>query len=377
MSTKAPIRRGRCRPTGAWIASYKGKRGVTYRVRWFDPRTGETMSKPCGRDKAHARQCRDAMKAALRVGLSGKLPDKTIADLKDGLGTFMVSKSPHTIRKTRQSLQSLIDLCRNRRLEFVDRAMLMDFRAKRLADGVAVATVNKDTRQIKSALSYAVDAGWLRDNPLWRWKAMQLREPETSIRVVEPQEFESLLKACPNPVVRVLLITAYYQGLRRAELSNLRWSAVDLDVGVLHVVNVPDAGEFTKSRKNRSLPLHETVRQELTALRDDVPHVVEGGKHKPKRPHCFTWDDGRRFKPDWLTHEFAKIVKRSKIAQATLHDLRRSFSTLAQRAGVDKNTVKDLGGWSTVAVVEKHYTGEVPEVLQRAMTLIQKAQGAA
>ena len=42
----------------------------------------------------------------------------------------------------------------------------------------------------------------------------------------------------------------------------------------------------------------------------------------------------------------ARIVKRAGIAYCTLHDLRRSFSTLAQRAGVDRYTVKDLGGWS-------------------------------
>ena len=51
-------------------------------------------------------------------------------------------------------------------------------------------------------------------------------------------------------------------------------------------------------------------------------------------------------------------------------DLRRSFSTLAQRAGVDKYTVKDLGGWSVVSVVEKHYTGDLLEVHRKAMQQI-------
>ena len=74
--------------------------------------------------------------------------------------------------------------------------------------------------------------------------------------------------------------------------------------------------------------------------------------------------------------EIAGIVKAAGIT-ATIHDLRRSFSTLAQRAGVDRMTVKDLGGWSSVAVVEKHYTGEIKPVLERAMELIARAQGVA
>jgi hypothetical protein len=34
---------------------------------------------------------------------------------------------------------------------------------------------------------------------------------------------------------------------------------------------------------------------------------------------------------------------------------------------VDKYTVKDLGGWSEVSVVEKHYTGDVSEAHRKAM----------
>ena len=60
----------------------------------------------------------------------------------------------------------------------------------------------------------------------------------------------------------------------------------------------------------------------------------------------------------------------SGIASCTLHDLRRLLSTLAQRAGVDKYTVKDLGGWSEVSVVERHYTGDVSEAHRIAMERI-------
>jgi integrase len=259
----------------------------------------------------------------------------------------------------------------------VDRGFVMDFRAKRVASGVSVATVDKDLRRIKSSLSYATDAGWLRSKPLWRWKSMQLREPEKRVRVLELSEFRTLLNACNDPVFRVLLIVGYYGGLRRTELVNLRWSAVDFKIGVLRVENVVTAGELTKSRKNRVLPMHATVRKELGALYADVAKVVEGGQRRPKFPHVFAWPSGKPFRADWTTHEFGRLVKEAGIDHCSVHDLRRSFSALAQRAGVDKATVKDLGGWSTVGVVEKHYSGEVPEVFERAMEKIQHAQGVA
>ncbi|MDP6635608.1 MAG: hypothetical protein QGG42_11955 [Phycisphaerae bacterium] len=55
-----------------------------------------------------------------------------------------------------------------------------------------------------------------------------------------------------------------------------------------------------------------------------------------------------------------------------LAGLRRLSSTLAQRAGVDKYAVKDLGGWSVVSMVEKHYTGDLLDVQRKAMKQIAK-----
>ena len=366
--------RGRRNPTSVWIRKYRGKRGTTYRLRWIDPMTGEERTETAGRDLALARQRRTERIAELRDGLSGRLPDKTLEELREALDTFMTGKSPHTLRKTKRSVKDLIDLCGNRRLEMVDRGFVMEFREKRIGNKVSRATVNKDLRQIKSALSYAVDARWLRSNPLWRWKGMQMKEPEKRIRVIEADEFGKLLASCTLPSFRSLLIVGYSLGLRRSELVNLRWTAVDFDKGVLHVENVAEAAEFTKSRKNRTIPMRPEVREGLASLYHQVPKIVEGGDVRPKFPHCFIWDDGKPFLADWATHEFARVVKRAKIPHCSLHDLRRSFSTIAQRAGVDKATVKDLGGWSTISVVEKHYTGEIPEVFRRAMEKIGQAQ---
>ena len=67
-------------------------------------------------------------------------------------------------------------------------------------------------------------------------------------------------------------------------------------------------------------------------------------------------------------------LRRADIPYYSLHGLSRSIACLAQRAGIDEATVKDLGQWSTIGVVEKHYTGEVPEVWQRAMAKLYAAQ---
>jgi len=202
------------------------------------------------------------------------------------------------------------------------------------------------------------------------WKGLALKEPEKFVRVVEEDEFAELLTQCKNPDYRALLTVAYRQGLRRQELCNLRWKSVDVAEQIIHVVNVPEENEFTKSRKNRHVPMHPQVHTLLVDMQAKKPKVVQDGRAAHKWPHVFTWLDGRPFKPDWVTHEFARLRKQTTIPHCTFHDLRRSFSTLAQRAGVDIDTLLALGGWSVASVVKNHYTGDVSVAHRRAMDKI-------
>jgi integrase len=373
---RQPVR-GLRNPTAAWIVSYIGKRGKSYRVRWIDPTTGKTMSEAVGRDMAVARDKRNARSKQLREGLIYRPQNKSLSELRDALPELMSGKSPLTISKTKASIQMIIDLCEDKRLANVDRSLIMTFRKKRADQKMSIATINRDLRQIRSALSYAVDKRWMPENPLLRWKGMMTKEPQREVRVVEPAEFQAILGECKNPTLRVLFIVAYATGLRRTELVNLRWTALDLDRGVLKVLNNPEAGELTKSRRNREVPLGDAVKRELSALFQATPKVLEGGQYRPKFDHCFVWPDGSRYLVDWLTREFTRIAKDAKISPATLHDLRRSFSTLAQRAGVDSVVMQRLGGWADLTTVRKHYTGDVTEADRRAIDQLTRAQGVA
>ncbi|MEA3367735.1 MAG: site-specific integrase [Planctomycetota bacterium] len=192
--------------------------------------------------------------------------------------------------------------------------------------------------------------------------------------MVEKNEFAKLLGVCENPALRAMLVVGYRQGLRRKELANLRWAAVDLERRIVHVVNVTEAGELTESRKNRSLPMHPDVYEALSGLAKHAPSRVEDGRLVPALPYAFSWPDGKPYKPDWLSHWFAGLVEKANVKHCTLHDLRRSFSTIAQRAGVDRHVVKDLGGWSCVSVVEKRYSGDISPVYRQAMEQIAAAK---
>ena len=55
---------------------------------------------------------------------------------------------------------------------------------------------------------------------------------------------------------------------------------------ILHIVNVPEAGELTKSRKNRSLPMHPAVYDVFSQLWANMAKRVEGSSVIPACPMC-------------------------------------------------------------------------------------------
>lgn len=285
----------------------------------------------------------------------------TLGDLCGAMPGFMTHRAPATVRKQRGSLSILIKAIGDMRLYEIGRPELSRFRCQRI-EQVRPATVNSNLRHIKSGFSYAVDNGWLDDNPALRWRGYLIREPEQEIRVVEQSEFSMLLHAT-DPEFGAYLSLCYYEGLRRGEACVIRWPAINFRGNIVKVLNLPTFGEFTKSRRNRTVPLRAPAKSMLWRL-----HQSRSALHHDLKGHMFKNRFGRPWNPDQTGERFGRLVRHVGIASCTLHDLRRSFSTLLQRAGIDVGTVQLLGGWSSIEVVRRHYTGDLHGHLASAMS---------
>jgi integrase len=88
----------------------------------------------------------------------------------------------------------------------------------------------------------------------------RLREHNVRDRVLSPEEFQRLLEALPSSL-HLVIIMAYYTGMRRGEIFNLRWGQIDLSKGLIRLEGVD-----TKTQRGRLVPLNVT----LTALLKDV-----------------------------------------------------------------------------------------------------------
>lgn len=137
-----------------------------------------------------------------------------------------------------------------------------------------------------------------------------------------------------------------FLGARKNEVLNLRWKDIDLKHSIARL-------QESKTGR-RSLYINASAREILENLphRKDNPYVIPGHK----TGHCMVNID----KP-WRS-----IRKLAGIEEVRLHDLRRSYGSLAVSYGTNLYTVSKLLGHSSIRVTQEAYAFMAQDPLVKA-----------
>jgi integrase len=277
---------------------------------------------------------------------------------------------------TRANLKAQFGYLGDRLLTDITRADFDQFKARRLRSGIKPVTVNRDLDRLKAALAKAVEWGNLESNPLQGQKRIT-RDIEERVRYLSKEEEPALRTALADRETRrrqerasgeqwrqtrhkaplggfgaytdhlmPMALLALNTGMRRGELTQLRWSDIDLPGARLTV----RAG-YAKSGKARHIPLNREALSVLKALRADQ----EG--------------QGRLFPVGSIAKAWDKVVADAKIEDFHFHDLRHTFASKLVMAGVDLNTVRELLGHGDIKMTLR-YAHLAPEHKAAAVELL-------
>jgi integrase len=138
---------------------------------------------------------------------------------------------------------------------------------------------------------------------------------------------------------------------RRKSIETLKWDQVDLSAGVIHYES---NGKRQKNKRRVPVPISDRLRTLLERAYNertseyvlDTPYSVQ---------HHF----------DALTARACKEIGQ-KFSYLTIHDLRRTWATLAARAGVNLFQIAGVLG-DTMATVERAYAHHCPDHLRAAV----------
>ena len=173
------------------------------------------------------------------------------------------------------------------------------------------------------------------ENPVCKVKFR--KEPKVRSRWLNHEEEHRLLTELPGASLRALVTVGIHCGLRiKAEALTLRWPSIDLKSGVLTV-----EAAYAKNGNTRTIPLNSTVLEALKAL-----HTSPIGEH------VFVNEKGLAYRS--IASIFKRACRRANLTDVTPHTLRHTFASRLVMAGVDLRTIQELGGWQTLAMVERY-----------------------
>jgi len=251
----------------------------------------------------------------------------------------------------------------DRRLDEITSLELEQFRDS-LLDIRSRATVNRYRDLLSAVFKRAARDGLVAVNPVRT--VSKFKEAGERLLWLTVEE-ETAIREALTPDLRPLFAVSVHTGLRWSEQVALRWKDVDMLSGV---ITVPRA----KHGYTRRVPANSLVRGVLVDLgsgraRPDDPE-------EPVFPVRYT--EASKFFPKAVERAQAALREAEKDASRldgyTWHSNRHTFASRLVMAGADPLTVKELGGWRTLAMVQR-YAHLAPSHLAAAVELLVPGNG--
>jgi integrase len=248
--------------------------------------------------------------------------------------------------------------------------------------GLSPQTVMHLHRVLKLALKQAVRWEMLHRNP-----ADAVQPPKVEKRrmtTYDMAQTAALLAALKGRRIYIPTLLAILCGLRRGEISALRWRNVDLEKGGLVVVESVEQMnnsvrlKETKSGRVRTVALPSFVRDELKAHRTaQAERMLRLGARVTDDDLVCALEDGRPMHPTFITHEWVRTLKNTRLPRCRFHDLRHAHGTHMLASGTHIKVASERLGHSKVGITLDLYSHVLPGMQEDAAAKVDAALKAA
>lgn len=269
---------------------------------------------------------------------------------------------------------------------FIRRELLTGYQTpgggkKTIVKGRSVATVNQYLSITSGVFKFAVDNGYIGQNPFagvsLLKKSRQPPDPLTK------EEFIRFIDACHQRQLKNLWVLAVYTGLRHGELCALAWEDVDLKEGTLMVRrNRTKLKEFTlpKTLASTDRVIH-LIQPAIDVLKDQAELTRLGKQHQinvvtreygRSVNHSCTFvfsprvaDKSQRagdcYSMNSINKTWDAAMKRAGIRHRKAYQSRHTYACWSLAAGANPNFIANQMGHADAQMVFKVYGAWMPE----------------
>jgi len=184
------------------------------------------------------------------------------------------------------------------------------------------------------------------------------------MRALDSAETARLLAHFRGSRMFVPVLLAVMCGLRRGEITALRWGSVNFAGAQLSIIESTEQttkgtrAKETKSGRARTVAIPSLVAEELRRHRaGQAEELLRVGVRLSDQSHVIAQEDGRPLQPNSLTHEFVRILaKATDLPGIRFHDLRHTHATHMLANGVHRKVAQERLGHSGVGITLDLYS---------------------
>ena len=267
----------------------------------------------------------------------------------------------------------------------IDECLIDEYREYLILRGdLSRQSIRTYLRSLKVLLRFAEKKHHLAECPLVELPGVGSQVPKASLSQTELAE---LLEATEGEQMellrkraRAIVVTLYGTGMRVSELCQARYSMIEtleVDGEVAHVLLI----ESAKRGGERPIILSGSVWSAIKSYRDALLLLPNNAKAVEDLDTLFATRSGQALQVEGVQRLISRLVVRCneqrrslaggneiELLAASPHSFRRSFAVewLNQSEGRELDVLQEVGGWSDIETVKRHYARYKLETLIRA-----------
>jgi integrase len=255
--------------------------------------------------------------------------------------------------------------------------LIVELRAAKLSDS----TVRQVYTVLRQSLDIAVRDGLLASNPAAKVKRPGIARQEA--KYLPAADVARLLDAAKGLRYYVAVLVMAATGLRRGEVTGLKWADVDLTKGELtvrHTLSRVD-GELVltepkTTRSRRRVPLHAGVVTALKGWRaQQLQERLAAGDQWVDSKMVFATELGTMVDPRNMLRTVELAAKKAGIEDVGAHTMRHSAAVAWLESGVHIKAAADLLGHSSISITGDLYGHTSDDTARAAVDGLGKALG--
>lgn len=264
-------------------------------------------------------------------------------------------------------------------LNQLDPTQIQRFINSRIDRGMSPKSIRSMFNNLNAALNKAVQLKILPHNPCVGVVLPKLKRYQSEVYDAEQINHLLDIASKESTSIYVICILGALLGLRRGEMTALRWEQVSFDKKTITISeNCVQTSRGAQKKDPKSEAGKRTISvgdKALNALREVKDHYDEAckGPWFHDSGYVLFKEDGNPYRPDCITQLWGRFIQRTDLPYIRLHDLRHTNATLLIANGVSARVVQHRLGHTDVSTTLQRYVHVQPAMDEDAADKIDAA----